>query len=126
MITKQKIAGEIVYCVSERAADVLGIFPTLAQAATVQRFLTGANMSNDAMAFAVHCMKESEQRQEQASALLWADEIMRQEAAEEIGAGLPRPPVKRKKKKKRPAQPAAGAPAASVPAEGGADGKIPT
>ena len=125
MITRQKIGGETLYCVSERAQEILGVFPTLAQAATVQRFMLGANMSNDAMAFAVHCMQESEKRQEQASALLWADEIMKQEAAEEAGIG-PGRPVKRKKKKKKPAaaaQPAAVAQAGSGPAErGGNDG----
>lgn len=120
MITRQKVGGEMLFCVSERGQDVLGTFPTLAQAATVQRFMMGANMSNDAMAFAVHCMQESDKRQQTDSALLWADEIIKQEAAEEIGAGLPRQPVKRKKKKKKPAaaaQPAAVAKAGSGPAK---------
>lgn len=122
MITIKRISGENVYCVSERAQEVLATFPTLAQAATVQRFLLGANMSNDAMAFAVHCMQESEKRTEQVSALLWADEIIRQEAAEDAGIGHASQPVKRRnKKKKKPAaaQPAAVAPAGSGPAKGG-------
>ena len=121
MITRQKVAGDLLYCVSERPTEVLGAFPTLAQAATVQRFISGANMSNDAMAFAVHCMQESDTRMQADSALSWADEIMKQEAAEEAGIG-PGRPVQRKKKKKKPAQPAAGAPAASVPAERGSNG----
>lgn len=131
MITRQKIGGEMLFCVSERGQDVLGTFPTLAQAATVQRFILGANMSNDAMAYAVHCMQESEKRTEQVSALAWADEIIKQEAAEETGAGLPRQPVKRRKKKKKPAaaaQPAAVAQAGSGPAErgnNGSNGKVP-
>lgn len=123
MITIQRVSGETVYCVSERAQEVLATFPTLAQAATVQRFLLGANMSNDAMAFAVHCMQESEKRTEQVSALLWADEIIKQDAAEDAGIGSARQPVKRRnKKKKKPAaeaQPAAVAPAGSGPAKGG-------
>ena len=127
MITRQKVGGEMFFCVSERGQDILGTFPTLAQAATVQRFLMGANMSNDAMAFAVHCMQESDKRQQTDSALLWADEIIRQEAAEDAGIGPARPPVKRKKKKKKPAaqQPAAAAEAGSGPAERGNNGKIP-
>ena len=119
MITRQKVAGDLLYCVSERPTEVLGAFPTLAQAATVQRFISGANMSNDAMAFAVHCMKESDARMQTDSALSWADEIIKQEAAEEAGIGPARPPVKRKKKKKKPAaaaQPAAVAQAGSGPA----------
>lgn len=119
MITRQKVGGEMLFCVSERGQDVLGTFPTLAQAATVQRFMMGANMSNDAMAFAVHCMQESDKRQQADSALLWADEIIRQEAAEEAGIGQGRP-VRRKKKKKKPAaaaQPAAVAQAGSGPAK---------
>ena len=123
MITRQKVAGDLLYCVSERPTEVLGAFPTLAQAATVQRFISGANMSNDAMAFAVHCMQESDTRMQADSALSWADEIMKQEAAEEAGIGHARPPVKRKKKKKKPA---AGAPAASVPAERGSNGTANT
>lgn len=122
MITMQKVGGETLFCVSERGQDVLGTFPTLAQAATVQRFISGANMSNDAMAFAVHCMQESDKRQQTDSALLWADEIMKQEAAEETGIGHARQPVKRRnKKKKKPAaaQPAAVAQAGSGPAKGG-------
>ena len=120
MITIKRVSGENVYCVSERAQEVLATFPTLAQAATVQRFLLGANMSNDAMAFAVHCMQESEKRTEQVSALLWADEIIKQDAAEDAGIGNARQPVKRRnKKKKKPAaaQPAAVAPAGSGPAQ---------
>ena len=119
MITRQKVGGEMLFCVSERGQDVLGTFPTLAQAATVQRFMMGANMSNDAMAFAVHCMQESDKRQQTDSALLWADEIIKQEAAEEAGIGQGRP-VRRKKKKKKPAaaaQPAAVAKAGSGPAK---------
>lgn len=120
MITRQNVAGDLMYCVSERPTEVLGAFPTLAQAATVQRFISGANMSNDAMAFAVHCMKESDTRMQTDSALSWADAIMKQEAAEEAGIGSARPPVKRRnKKKKKPAaaaQPAAVAPAGSGPA----------
>lgn len=128
MITRQKIGGEMLFCVSERGQDVLGTFPTLAQAATVQRFLLGANMSNDAMAFAVHCMQESDKRTEQVSALQWADEIIMQEAAEDAGIGHTRPPVKRRKKKKKPQQPAAVAQAGSGPAErgnNGNNGKVP-
>ncbi len=120
MITIKRVSGENVYCVSERAQEVLATFPTLAQAATVQRFLLGANMSNDAMAFAVHCMQESEKRTEQVSALLWADEIIKQDAAEDAGIGSARQPVKRRnKKKKKPAaaQPAAVAQAGSGPAQ---------
>lgn len=124
MITRQNVAGDLMYCVSERPTEVLGAFPTLAQAATVQRFISGANMSNDAMAFAVHCMKESDTRMQADSALSWADAIMKQEAAEEAGIGSARPPVKRRnKKKKKPAtQPAAEAPAGSGPAERGSNG----
>lgn len=128
MITRQKIGGEMLFCVSERGQEVLGTFPTLAQAATVQRFLLGANMSNDAMAFAVHCMQESDKRTEQVSALQWADEIIMQEAAEDTGIGHTRPPVKRRKKKKKPQQPAAVAQAGSGPAErgnNGNNGKVP-
>ena len=122
MITRQNVAGDLMYCISERPTEVLGAFPTLAQAATVQRFISGANMSNDAMAFAVHCMKESDTRMQADSALSWADEIIRQEAAEETGIGHARQPVKRRnKKKKKPAaaQPAAVAQAGSGPAKGG-------
>lgn len=123
MITRQNVAGDLMYCVSERPTEVLGAFPTLAQAATVQRFISGANMSNDAMAFAVHCMKESDTRMQADSALSWADEIMKLEAAEEAGIGSARQPVKRRnKKKKKPAaaaQPAAVASAGSGPAKGG-------
>ena len=121
MITRQKVAGDLMYCVAERPTEILGAFPTLAQAATVQRFLTGANMSNDAMAFAVHCMQESDTRMQADSALAWADEIMKLEAAEEAGIGSARQPVKRrnKKKKKPAAQPAAVAQAGSGPAERG-------
>lgn len=115
MITRQKVGGEMLFCVSERGQDVLGTFPTLAQAATVQRFLMGANMSNDAMAFAVHCMKESDTRMQTDSALSWADEMIMQTAAENRT-------VKRRKKKKKPA---AAAQAGSGPAERGTDGKIP-
>ena len=123
MITRQKVAGDLLYCVSERPTEVLGAFPTLAQAATVQRFISGANMSNDAMAFAVHCMQESDTRMQADSALSWADEIMKQEAAEEAGIGSARPVKRRNKKKKKPAaQPAAGAPAGSQPAERGSNG----
>ena len=123
MITRQKVGGEMLFCVSERGQDVLGTFSTLAQAATVQRFLMGANMSNDAMAFAVHCMQESDTRMQTDSALSWADEMILQAAAESPA----RPPVKRKKKKKKPAaqQPAAAAEAGSGPAERGNNGKIP-
>jgi hypothetical protein len=126
LITIKRVSGENVYCVSERAQEVLATFPTLAQAATVQRFLLGANMSNDAMAFAVHCMQESEKRTEQVSALLWSDEVIKQDAAEDAGIGSARQPVKRRnRKKKKPAaeaQPAAVAPAGSGPAKGGGTG----
>ena len=120
MITIKRVSGENVYCVSERAQEVLATFPTLAQAATVQRFLLGANMSNDAMAFAVHCMQESEKRTEQVSALLWADEVIKQDAAEDAGIGIARKPVKRRNGNKK--KPAAVAPAGSGPAKGGGTG----